>query len=366
MQTLLPQTHIRSAGFLDADEAETLACIQQYKRMGSIMKIGKLPESVLLRSVIRQVKHRREDVLAGPAVGVDCAAIEPGDGEVIVLSSDPITGTAKDLGMHCIHVTANDIAASGAEPIGVLLTFLLPQSTEEPELRGIMQEAEAACASLHMEILGGHTEVTDVVQQPLVTVTGVGKIRKEAFLSPAKIHPDQDIVVTKWIGLEATTILAKEREKELRTRFSEDFVRTAQKFDQYLSVVPDARIAMKTGVVSMHDVTEGGVFGALWEMGEAGGVGIEGDLRKIPIRQETVEICEFFDVNPYQIMSSGSMMMITDNGQKLVDALAAAGIHAAVVGRTTAGKDRIFHNGEEIRYLDKPQADELYRALKRS
>lgn len=329
------------------------------------MKTGKLPESVLLRSVIRQVKHRRDDVLAGPAVGVDCAAIAPGDGEVIVLSTDPITGTVKDLGNHCIHVTANDIAASGAEPIGVLLTFLLPETLEEPELRSMMQEAEAACASLNMEIIGGHTEVTDVVRQPLVTVTGVGKIPREVFLSPKNIRPDQELVVTKWIGLEATTILAKEREAALKKRFSADFVNTAREFDRYLSVVPDARIAMQTGVVCMHDITEGGVFGALWEIGEAGEVGIDADLRKIPIRQETVEICEFFDVNPYQIMSSGSMLMITENGQKLADALEMGGIHASVIGRTTAGNDRILHNGEEIRYLDRPQADELYRALER-
>ena len=229
----------------------------------------------------------------------------------------------------------------------------------------MMQEAETACASLNMEIIGGHTEITEVVRQPLVVVTGVGKIRRDVFLSPKNIHPDQDIIVTKWIGLEATTILAKEREAVLKKRFSADFMNTAREFDQYLSVVPDARIAMQTGVVCMHDITEGGVFGALWEVGEAGEVGIDADLRKIPIRQETVEICEFFDVNPYQIMSSGSMLMITDNGQKLVDALEQGGIHAAVIGRTTGGNDRILHNGEEIRYLDRPQADELYRAMER-
>ena len=113
----------------------------------------------------------------------------------------------------------------------------------------------------------------------------------------------------------------------------------------------------------MHDITEGGVFGALWEMAEGAGVGLDVDLRKIPIRQETVEICEFFGVNPYLIMSSGSMMMATDDGYRLVQEMKRAGIEATVIGRTTDGNDRILRNGDDVRYLDRPQTDELYKVL---
>ena len=105
------------------------------------MKIGKLPEPVLIRSVLKQVKHRRPEVLVGPSVGQDCAALQVGPEEVLVMSTDPITGTVKDLGSHCIHITANDLAASGAEPLGVMLTILLPDTMEEPQLRRLMQEA---------------------------------------------------------------------------------------------------------------------------------------------------------------------------------------------------------------------------------
>lgn len=304
-------------------------------------------------------------MLFGPAVGVDCAAVLTEPDEVFVLSTDPITGTVKDLGTHCIHVTANDIAASGAEPLGVMLTALLPETIEEAEIRKIMQDADAACEKLNIEILGGHTEITRTVQQPLITVTGIGKAKRERILNPADIRPGMDVVVSKWIGLEATTILAKERREELLRRFSEDFVNTARDFDRYLSVVPDARAAVKAGVAAMHDITEGGVFGALWEMGEAGGVGLDIDLRKIPIRQETVEICEYFGVDPYRIMSSGSMMMIGQDGQGIVAALADAGIEGTVVGRTTDSHDRILRNRGEVRYIDKPGTDELYRALDR-
>lgn len=327
------------------------------------MKIGKLPEPVLIRSVLKQVKHRREEVLVGPAVGQDCAVLQVAGDEVLVMSTDPITGTVKDLGSHSIHITANDLAASGAEPVGVMLTMMLPDTVEEPEVRKMMQDAEEVCRQLNIEVLGGHTEITNVVRQPLISVTGVGKIKRSQVITTLQIQPDQDVVVTKWIGLEATTILAKEREEELRKRFPAGIVDTAISFDRYLSVVPESKIAMGHGVTAMHDITEGGVFGALWEMASGAGVGLEVDLKKIPIRQETVEICQYFDLNPYQIMSSGSMMIVTDDGHELVRKLEAAGIHAAVVGRTNSSNDRILRNGEDIRYLDKPQPDELYKVL---
>ena len=327
------------------------------------MKIGKLPEPVLIRSVLKQVKHRRPEVLVRPSVGQDCAALQVGPEEVLVMSTDPITGTVKDLGSHCIHITANDLAASGAEPLGVMLTILLPDTMEEPQLRRLMQEAEKTCEELNIEVLGGHTEITNVVRQPLISVTGVGKIPRRQLTTLRHIEPGQDVVVTKWIGLEATAILAKECEEELSARFPAGLVDVAKGFGKYLSVVKDARIAVDCGVTAMHDITEGGVFGALWEMASGAGVGLEVDMKKIPIRQETVEICEYFGLNPYQIMSSGSMMIVTDQGHELVRRLEAEGIHGTVIGRTTGGNDRILRNGEDVRYLDKPQPDELYKVL---
>ena len=146
------------------------------------MKIGKLPEPVLIRSVLKQVGHRRNEVLVGPAVGQDCAVMELEEGEVFVLSCDPITGTTKDIGGHSVHITANDLAASGAEPVGIMLTMLLTPDTEEAQLKEIMQDVEKTCKELNMEVLGGHTEVTDVVKQTLISLTGVGKMKKENLL----------------------------------------------------------------------------------------------------------------------------------------------------------------------------------------
>ena len=285
------------------------------------MKIGKLPEPMLIRSVLKEVEHRRDEVLVGPAVGQDCAVVELGEGEVFVLSSDPITGTTKDFGRHSVHITANDLAASGADPLGIMLTILLTPDTQEGELKEMMRGVERACKELNMEVMGGHTEITQVVKQPLISLTGVGKMKKEKILTTASVKPRQDILITKWIGLEGTSVAAKEKEEELLKKFAPSFVETAKDFDQYLSVVPEAKIARDWSISAMHDITEGGVFGALWEMGSGSGVGLDIDLKKIPIRQETVEVCEVLGLNPYILMSSGTMMIAADDGYGLAEKL---------------------------------------------
>ena len=325
------------------------------------MKVGKVSETVLKRSIIKQIHTKRDEVLLGAGVGEDCAAMKLSPGEIFVISTDPITGTVKDVGMLAIQITANDLASSGAEPVGVMLTVLLPEEIEEEDIREMMRQVEEACAHFHIQVMGGHTEVTRAVTQPVISVTGVGKVREDRLVSTAGAKPGQDILVTKWIGIEGTSIIAKEKEKELLERFSQAFVDTAKGFDQYLSVLPDSRIAVEHGVSAMHDVTEGGIYGALWEVAEASGIGLEIDLKAIPIRQETIEICEYFELNPYYLISSGCMLMAADQGHDLVRKLEAAGIPAAVIGKATDGKARRIWNGGEESYLERPKTDELYK-----
>lgn len=327
------------------------------------MKLGKIPEVVLKRSILNQIKHRREEVLLGPAVGEDCSVIGLEKDEVIVMSTDPITGTVQDIGTLAVHITANDIASSGAEVIGIMLSVLLPEMTAEAELRSLMHDVEAVCEQLQIEILGGHTEVTKAVNQPIVTVTGIGKMKRADMIKTSGAKPGQEIVMTKWAGLEGTAILAKAREQELLTKYSAGFISGAQRMMDDISVVPESKIAREVGVTSMHDVTEGGIFGALWEIGAASKIGLEVDLQKIQLRQETVEICEFFDLNPYMLISSGCMLIVTGNANLLVDRLKEEGIAAAVIGRITKGNDRIIVNGGEQRYLEPPKADELYKVM---
>ena len=128
-----------------------------------------------------------------------------------------------------------------------------------------------------------------------------------------------------------------------------------------MSVLSEAAVAVRSGVSAMHDVTEGGIFGALWEMAEASGVGLEIDIKKIPIRQETVEVCEFFGINPYQLISSGCMLMAAEDGNMLVRELEKAGIPATIIGKATEGNDRVLINADEQRFLEPPKTDELYK-----
>lgn len=327
------------------------------------MKIGKVSENVLKRTILKGIKNTREEVLIGAALGEDCAVLQLKEDEVYVTSTDPITGTATDIGRLAVHVAVNDLAAEGAEPVGLLCTALLPENYKESRLKIIMEQYKEACVSLGIQPLGGHTELTTAVNRPVLNITAVGKAKKGELTPTSKAKPDMDIIVTKWVGLEGTSILAKEKEEELLTRYPRPLIEEAKSFDTFLSVLPEARIAVNNGAVAMHDITEGGVFGALWELAQSAGVGIEVDLKKIPIRQETVEVCEFFDLNPYCLISSGAMLIVAENGYDCAKAIEEAGIPAVVIGKTTDNNDKAVLNEGEKRFLEAPKPDELYKVL---
>lgn len=325
------------------------------------MNIGKVPENVLKRSILKKIEVRRSEILIGAGVGEDCAVLALKEDEVFVLSTDPITGTAVDIGSLAVNVTANDLASAGAEPVGLLVTALLPPSTTEEDIKKIMSDIEKVCEPMNIQVMGGHTEITDAVNQPILSITGVGKAKRNCIISTSGARPGDDVVVSKWIGLEGTSILAKEYEAELTKKFPARMIYEAAQYDRFLSVVPEAAPAVKSGVTAMHDVTEGGIFGALWEMAEASHVGLEVELKKIPVKQETIEICNYFDINPYGLISSGSMLMAAPDGNALVMELNKAGIPATVIGKFTDSNDRVLINGENRRFLEPPKTDELYK-----
>ena len=324
------------------------------------MKAGKLKESMLKRSVLKQLHIRNESTLQGPAVGGDYGAVAVDETTAVVLSSEPVTLTREKLGSTAIQAACNDVACSGAIPKGVSVTLLLPTMSNEEELKGLMKDLDAACELCGVDILSGHTEVTRVVKEPLVVVTAMGVVEKDSRLHSSDVRPGMDIVATKWVGLEGTAILAKEKEAELRERFPQPFIDKAKTFSQMMSIIPEAAVAVKSDAGAMHDVSEGGVFGALWELAESAGVGLEIDLKKIPIRQETIEICEYFDLNPYKILSGGSLLIATEDGNGLVMELEKANIPAVVIGKATDSNDRVLLNEEERRFLETTQTDELY------
>ncbi len=312
------------------------------------------------RSVLKKIKTHREEVTDGAGVGTDCAILSFGEGYDTVLSTTPVTAPIEDISTYAIHMALNNIAAAGAEPVGVMLTIVLPEQTEESELQVQMAQAEEICRTCSVEIIGGHTEVLPNISEPIMTVTGVGKRHAGEVDLSRGIKAGQDILVSKWIGLEGTIRLARERKEELCMRYPVRMVEEAAAYDKYLSVIPEAATAMKSGVCGMHDVSRGGIFGALWELAQKAGVGLEIDLKKIPVKQETIEICEFFELNPYELLSGGCLIMAADDGEKLASALKRENIPAVIVGRTTDGNDRVIYNEDEKRYLDRPKTDQIY------
>ena len=232
---------------------------------------------------------------------------------------------------------------------------------EEKDLKELMRAVDGACVRYGTAVIGGHTEVTDGVLYPVLTVTAAGGTTRAGLFDPSCVTADLDLVVTKGIALGAVSYLAKTRRDELLTRFSPGFIHGAADFSEDYSVCREAEIAIEHGAAAMQDLSEGGIFGALWEMADGAGIGLDVALKRIPIQQKTVEICEFFEMNPYQMLSTGALLIAAADGEGLVQKMALEGIPSAVIGRTTSGKERILRNGEEVRYLDKPQMDEMYR-----
>ncbi len=324
------------------------------------MKIGKVTGSALKRSVLRPIAYRREEVQKGAAVGTDCAffAIPQGYGMTSCVQEAAVAGKA-DVAF-LVGRCANSLATAGSEPIAAMLCLNIPASWEEPQLKELMEQLEEACKSCRMQIAGGHTTVSEGLEQPFAAVTAYGRVPLDCPLLKRKgPAPGEDIVLSKWIGLEGTAMLAKKYKEALLQRYPAPFVQEAARFGEYQSVLPEAAIAAAEASY-LHDASEGGILAALWEMAEHTGVGLEMDLRKLPIRQETVEVCELVGVNPYELRSGGCLIMTAADGEALVEKLDSAQIPAVVIGQITDKKERRIRNGEEIRYMDRPAVDEIY------
>lgn len=330
------------------------------------MRTGKVSDSVLKRSVLRQIHTKRQEVVNGAGVGEDCAIFASADAFFTCVSEAAVAGKA-DMARVLVKCV-NNLATAGARPIAALITLILPEDAQEQLLKELMAAAEETCGGMQMQIAGGHTTVSSHVDCPIACVTAFGIPNEDleqgktfTGLTTRGARPGQDIVLTKWIALEGTAILAHENRERLLQRYPAHLVEEAAGFDRYLSIVPEAAVAAKSGVRVMHDVSEGGILAALWELAESSGVGLTIDMRKIPIRQETVEVCELCEVNPYVLASGGCLILAADHGEALAEQLAREGIPAAVIGQFTDSHDRLILNADEKRYLDKPAQDEIFR-----
>ena len=317
------------------------------------MKIGKVSEPILKRSVLKYLKPNNEYMKKGAAIGADCALFSM-ENRLLATATASVSGEKGNLVIsHAIMRAANNLAAGGAIPFAVQLHIMLPERYREIALKRMMEEAAKTAERLQITISGGHTETLPDIQTAIVSATALGY--QDSNVRECKVSPGQEIVMSKCIGISETARLAREKEEELLTRYPAFFIKSSQNLEQYYSILPEAATAIKSGVSVMHDVAGGGIFGALWELGEKAGVGLQVYLKKIPIKQETVEICEFLGYNPYEMRSDGAMLFVTENGHTLVEALWQQGIEAEVIGTITGDNDKVIINEEEKRFLEPPR-----------
>ncbi len=328
------------------------------------MRQGKLTNEQLQKIIIDKITPKNAETVVGAGVGEDCCAVRLSDG-LCVVSTDPITASNEQAGVLAIHINANDIAAAGAKPIAALVTLLIPPSATQERVGIAMQQLIQTADSLGIDIIGGHTEVTDSVNRLIISVTMIGKpVVSGRIFKTADMKAGEDIILTKYAGIEGTSIIASDFAKELESLFTSEDRKQLAQINDSLSVVKDGTIAASVaGVSAMHDVTEGGVIGALCEMCEASGTGAHVDLSKIPVYDVTHKICAHYGIDVFGLISSGSMLITAQNGGMVVDALERAGIKAAVIGKVT-GQGVYDVSGGQCQQRFPYESDELYKALK--
>ncbi len=325
------------------------------------MKNGKLPNNVLEKYVIAGSDSINENIVVGPQVGEDCSIIRVKD-KYCVLTTDPITAADVNSGRIGVNICCNDIASAGVKPFGILVTILAPSGTEVDEIRDVMDDIRSSCRELSIDILGGHTEITDGVNRMILSITAIGM--GDCYIKTGGALEGDDIVVTGYAGLEGTTIIARDYYDQLKGMVDEETLLKGQAMLKDISVVKAGLIAAKHGAHSMHDATEGGILGAIWEVAETSGKGVCICKERIPIARETIDICRATGVDPYKLISSGSMIITCRDGEDLCRLLASEGINAVVVGKITEGR-KIVKRGDKEEEIDAPEADEIYSVIEK-
>ncbi|MDP4092770.1 MAG: AIR synthase family protein [Bacillota bacterium] len=327
------------------------------------MKVGKVPNELLEKIILGKIKKCRGEVVLRPKIGEDCSAVDFGE-QLCVVTTDPITGATNKVGSLAVHISCNDLASSGAEPVGLMITILAPPETAEKELEEIMSQITETAASVNAEILGGHTEITSAVNRLIINCTALGKACTDKMVTTSGAKPDNFIIMTKSAGLEGTSIIANDNEKHLVKNLGHEIIKNAKSFIDRISVVREGLAASKFGATAMHDATEGGILGAVWELAEASGVGVVIHKDKIPVENETKKICEVYNIDPLKLISSGSMIIAAQDGEGMIKKLENEGIQATIIGMTTldCGKYIIYNNNKDK--IEPPEADELYKAVK--
>lgn len=322
------------------------------------MRTGKLPEHTFKRSVINPIRYRSKEVSFRAAVGHDGAVL--GD---MVTSMATTAFYYRGNECYALDNALNNIVAAGGRPHSVSVGILLPEHSEEKVLREITGNLSVQAEQNQIDIIAGETALVPTVSAPTVTITAYGTRLWDNRHQQAE--PDMDIVMTKWTGLYGGAILAKIKGEELTSRYPASYIKKAADYMELTSLLPELRVleSMTAGqrdcIYAAHDVSSGGVFGALWQILSACRLGAEISLSAIPVKQEIIEVSEYFDLNPYMMNGQGSLLLVARDGETLADRFREEGIAAAVIGKTTQSNDRKLIMKDEERFLTPPKGDAL-------
>lgn len=336
-----------------------------------MLKVGKLDSDLLKSLIFDKIKYRNEDVKVHPGIGEDCAVIDYGDYDC-VMSTDPITAAVSDIGRLSIHITCNDIASNGVQPLGIMLAVMLPEGTREEDVAQIMRQAAETASDVGVEIIGGHTEITPAVNQPIIVSTAIGKTVAGSSQSGDNMTIGDKIMITKSIGLEGTGIIAADYTSELTDVLTNDELTKSISFLDRVSVVPEGVAAGKVGTHGMHDITEGGVLGAVWEMCQIAGLGAEIYRDHIPMEPETDKICSYFGIDPLRLISSGSMLIMVpeDKEDKIIQVMKDSNVNISTIGVIKPLADGVKitseKNAQILETVAPPTTDELYKVVSRT
>ena len=334
------------------------------------LPFGKVPLDILKEVVFKNLGIKRDEVVLGPSAGFDGAVIDIGNKSLIV-SMDPITGAIERIGWLAVNINANDVATFGVEPAFFFSCILLPEKADRKTVETICVQMNEAAKDLGMAIVGGHCEVTPGLSNPIVVGCAMGLTEKGKYVTAGGAKLGDKLILTKSAGIEGTAILATDREEQLKKALKPTMLRNAKKFYDNISVVKDAVTAFKTGAVhAMHDPTEGGLAGGIHEMADASNLGVKIIEEKIRIAPETVKICDFFRIDPLQLIASGSLLIAAkrNSADKVVKVLEKNEIAEAVIGEFVSSSEKRFivRKGGGLEKLVRPVSDHLWLALENS
>lgn len=332
------------------------------------MEVGKFPPELLER-LLNSAGSDDPRVVLGPRVGEDAAALDFGD-RLLIAKSDPVTFATERAGWYAVQVCANDVACTGATPRWFLATLLVPDSFSIEEAKRLFDDVMESCNTLGVTLIGGHSEVTQGIQRPIVMGTMLGEVQRDRLITTAGAQEGDSIVVTKGVAIEGTALLARDRADDLRRAGVEESViaRSAEMLNTLgISVIHDAQTSVQFPVHSMHDITEGGLFTALHEVAVASGLGLAVEEDSVPVLPETNAVCIALGLHPMGLLASGAML-VTLHPQytpSLLHYLDRAGINAWEIGQMLPSEEGsvLFTRGGDEVPLPKFTRDELARYL---